>query len=126
MKKTIFILLGSISLLLGIIGVFVPGLPTTPFVLLSSWLFYRSSERLHNLLLESRMGIYIKRYKERGGMGRMTKLYAITIMWIMINISAFGVFETLKMRILLYVLGLIGTVCVVFFVPSEKKKADKE
>lgn len=121
MKKTLYILFGSISLILGVIGVFVPGLPTTPFVLLASWLFYRSSEKLHAKLLNSPMGGYINRYKKRGGMGRTTKIAALCTMWIMINISAFVVFEALSMRIFLYVLGILGTVCVVFIVPSAKK-----
>lgn len=124
MKKTIYIIIGSLSLVLGVIGVFVPGLPTTPFVLLSSWLFYRSSEKLHKRLVGSRLGVYINRYEKRGGMGRTTKIIALCTMWIMINISAFVAFEGVQMRVILYVLGLIGTICVIFVVPSGRKNND--
>lgn len=122
MKKTLYILIGVVSLTLGIIGIFVPGLPTTPFVLLSSWLFYRSSKRLHDWLHASPFGKYIKRYESRGGMGRKTKILALCSMWIMINLSAFLAIESIKMRIILYVLGIIGSICVIYVVPSAKKE----
>lgn len=46
----------------------MPGLPTTPFLLLASWLFYRSSPRLQQWLLDSRLGKYIRSYHSLGGM----------------------------------------------------------
>lgn len=124
MKKTVYIIIGSLSLLLGVIGIFVPGLPTTPFVLLSSWLFYRSSEKMHRWLVGSRLGVYVNRYEKRGGMGRTAKIVALCTMWVMVNISAFVAFESTQMRIILYILGLIGTCCVIFLVPSAKKEKD--
>ena len=118
MRKLLFILGGIISLLLGIVGIFVPGLPTTPFVLLSSWLFYKSSKRMHDWLHRSWMGNYIRRYEEHRGMSKGAKLFSILCMWVMISISAFLLLENLKIRILLIVLGVIGTCCVSFIVPS--------
>ena len=122
MKKLLFIIGGVVSIGLGIVGIFVPGLPTTPFVLLSSWLFYKSSKRLHDWLHRSWMGNYIRRYEEHRGMSKGAKLFSILCMWVMISISAFLLLENLKIRILLLVLGVIGTCCVSFIVPSANKQ----
>lgn len=121
MKKILFITIGVISVVLGIIGIFVPGLPTTPFILLSSWLFYKSSSRLHDWLHRSPLGKYIRSYESRQGMSRTGKLFSIACMWVMISISAFLVIEDFKIRILLLILGVIGTVSVLVIVPTAKK-----
>ena len=108
MKKTIYIIVGCISVVLGIIGIFVPGLPTTPFLLLSSWLFYNSSKRLHDALHRSKwLGPYLRRFQERKGVGWKTKAMSIVCMWTMISISAFAVFENWHVRLLLLGLGVI-------------------
>lgn len=121
MKKAFFITVGIISVLLGVIGIFVPGLPTTPFLLLSSWLFYRSSDRLHDRLHRSRLGVYIRRYESREGASILSKVISLVCMWTMISISAFCFFEHTHMRILLGVLGLIGSYCVIWVVPTAKR-----
>lgn len=122
MKKILFVTLGIISILLGVIGIFVPGLPTTPFLLLSSWLFYKSSKRLHDRLHRSRLGKYIRQYESREGVSRWSKLISIACMWVMISISAFWVLENPHIRILLLILGAIGTGSVLFIVPTAKRK----
>ena len=110
MKKTIYIIIGCISVVLGIIGIFVPGLPTTPFLLLSSWLFYNSSKRLHDALHRSKwLGPYLRRFQERKGVEWKTKAVSIVCMWTMISI------------LLLLGLGVIGTCSVLFIVPNAKK-----
>ncbi|MGL4358745.1 YbaN family protein [Cetobacterium sp.] len=81
MKKKLFFILGCLSLLLGAIGIFLPILPTTPFVLLSAFLFERSSEKFHKLLLENKIfGKYIKDYTEKKGITYKNKIIAITVM----------------------------------------------
>jgi len=66
-KRTIFIIAGIVSLLLGIIGIFLPLVPTTPFILLASILFSKSSERLHRWLLnQPRLGPLIKDWEQYG------------------------------------------------------------
>lgn len=121
MKKILFIIIGILSVILGIIGIFVPGLPTTPFLLLSSWFFYKSSRRLHDWLHLSRLGKYIRRYESGEGISLWSKLFSIACMWTMICISAFLIIENLHLRILLLVLGCIGSVSVLFIVPTAKR-----
>lgn len=122
MRKTIYIIIGILSIVLGIIGIFVPGLPTTPFLLLSSWLFYKSSKKLHDRLHRSRwLGNYIRRYESKQGVGVLSKAISIVCMWGMISLSAFCFIENSHLRILLLVLGVIGTCSVVFIVPNARK-----
>lgn len=121
MKKILYMTIGIVSVILGLIGVFVPGLPTTPFLLLSSWLFYKSSKSLHACLHRSRLGKYIRHYEAREGVSWLSKLISIVCMWTMISISAFLVIENLHVRILLLVLGCIGTGSVLFIVPTARK-----
>ena len=68
MKRYLYVGLGLVAVGLGALGVVVPGLPTTPFLLLASWLFYRSSPKLQQWLLRSWLGQYIRGYQRRGGM----------------------------------------------------------
>lgn len=57
--RSLLIVLGCSAVALGVLGIFVPGLPTTPFLLLASWAFYKGSPRLQRRLLDSRLGTYI-------------------------------------------------------------------
>ena len=122
MKKFLFITIGVLSVILGIIGIFVPGLPTTPYILLSSWLFYKSSKRLHDRLHCSPLGKYIRRYESRQGMSLTGKFFSIACMWIMISISAFLILEDFKIRVLLLILGAIGTGSILLIVPTAKRQ----
>lgn len=109
MKKPLFVFLGSLSLALGIIGIVVPGLPTTSFVLLAAYLYARSSEKLYNKLLNHKfLGGYIRDFQK--GVSIRTKIKAISMMWVMITISGVFFIENLYVRIVLFVVGLIGTI----------------
>lgn len=122
MRKTLYIIIGVISIILGIVGIFVPGLPTTPFLLLSSWLFYKSSKKLHDRLHRSRwLGEYIRRYESKQGVSVLSKLISIVCMWGMICLSAFCFIENSHVKILLFILGGIGTCSIVFIVPNARK-----
>ena len=74
-KKVLFLILGIISLILGIIGIFLPLLPTTPLLLLTSFCFLKSSDRLNEKFMKSKIyEKYVKKFKEQGGMTLKAKL----------------------------------------------------
>jgi len=67
--KPVLVVLGTISLGLGVTGIFLPGLPTTPFLLLTAGLYVRSSERLYAMVLDNRfIGKHIKEFQDNKGM----------------------------------------------------------
>lgn len=122
MKKTIYITLGLLAVGLGVLGVVVPGLPTTPFLLLASWLFVRSSPRLQEWLLRSWMGRYVRGYQRRGGMTRPQKAGAIGMMVAMVALSTFAFIpEGSAARIIVPVAGLVGALTVAFAVPNARE-----
>jgi hypothetical protein len=123
MKKALLIALGLLSLGLGALGVVVPGLPTTPFLLLASWCFYRSSQRLQDWLLKSWLGTYIRGYHRRGGMTIAQKASACGIMMTMVLLSIFVFIPKGSVAgIIVPIAGAIGVLFVIFAVPNSKKK----
>ena len=87
-KKILMICAGSISLALGFLGVFLPVLPTTPFLLLSAYLYLRSSKRLYNWLINHPLlGAYIYNYLHYRAITRSTRHYALFFLWTTLIIS---------------------------------------
>ena len=120
-KSYILIVIGCLSTILGTIGVVVPGLPTTPFVLLASWCFYRSSPRLQKWLLSSFLGKYIRDYTARGGHTLSKRLTIIVLMATMVTISIVFFIHATIMRCVVGAAGIIGCIVVGFFVPKARK-----
>ena len=116
--RVFYIILGCISVVLGTMGIFVPGLPTTPFVLLASWCFYRSSPRLQTWLLNSFLGKYIREYKAQGGITLRKRISIILLMATMVAISTIFFISSMPIRIVVWSAGLIGCVVVGFVVPK--------
>lgn len=119
--RYIYIVLGFITLSLGLLGIVTPGLPTTPFILLTGVLFAKGSPRLHQKLMDNRLtGKYIRRVNE----GFTWKGLAISIgfMWCMIIFTAFAVFDHGTMRFVMLALGVIGTIAQVIVLSKKKRK----
>lgn len=80
--------IGWLSVALGVLGIFLPLLPTTPFLLLAAACFMRSSRRFYLWLVEHpRLGPWIRDYLAGEGIPRKAKIYAISLMWVSIGIS---------------------------------------
>lgn len=87
--KIFYITAGTVALVLGIIGIVLPLLPTTPFLLLASACYIRGSERLHRRLMEHRtLGPYIHAFRSGEGISLKTKLIALLFLWTSLAYSA--------------------------------------
>ena len=110
--------LGVLCIALGVIGVFVPGLPTTEFVLAASYLFARSSPRLERWLESNRwLGPPLRRFKETRGMPRHAKLLALASMWTGLGLSIYALSSVgTAAQVGAALLGVIGTGTILFVV----------
>lgn len=121
MIKYILILLGSIFLGLGFIGIIVPGLPTTPFVLLAAGCYVRSSDRLYSWLLNHKLlGKYVRDFRETRSIPLRIKIISLIVMWIMIGLSIAVFIKIIPVRIIIALLGVIGSI-VILSIPSSGK-----
>lgn len=86
--RYLLLAMGWLSVALGFIGIFVPVLPTTPFLLLAAACFVRSSQRFYNwLVMHPRLGPWFRDYLDGNGIPLKGKVYAIGTMWLSIGIS---------------------------------------
>jgi uncharacterized membrane protein YbaN (DUF454 family) len=118
MKKTLLNIAGVIALLLAILGLFLPLLPTTPFLLLASACFARGSTRLHRWLLQHRVfGAYLRNVEAGNGIPLRAKIVALALMWTSLGVS-FVRFEHTGLRILLFAVGCAVSIYLWRFLPT--------
>lgn len=100
--RWLLIAAGSVSLALGVLGMFLPLLPTTPFLLLSAACYGKSSERFYRWLVNHRLfGAYIQNYLGRRGVPLQAKIYTLGVLWTTILISVAFAVRSLYGRVLL-------------------------
>lgn len=120
LKRSIYIVVGLLCSALGIIGVWVPGLPTTVFILIALWAFSQSSEKLHTWLTHlPLLGAAVKeahRFQHEGTVDRRVKFVSQACSWL----SFIGVTVALQNVIVSVIVGLAAVSCSVFMylVPS--------
>ncbi|MEG2368269.1 MAG: YbaN family protein [Raoultibacter sp.] len=106
MKRILFQTLAWIAFAIGVVGVFVPVLPTTPLLLLATFLFAKSSPRCHAWLLSTKVyRRYVLPFKEAGGIPASTKVRILTVSFVVMGISAYLVPRW-------YIWLVLGLVCL--------------
>lgn len=88
-RRGVYFSIGSVSVVMGVIGIFVPLWPTTCFLLLAGWCFARSSPRAERWLHENRLfGRYLSDYRERGVISSRVRTTSVATLWVFIALSA--------------------------------------
>jgi len=109
--RAILITSGTIFLGLGLIGIFIPILPTTPFLLLAAACYARSSQRFYNWLMNNRwFGSYIKNYRDGRGIPLKFKILTITLLWLTILTSIYFVINNFLIEIILIIIAIGVTI----------------
>lgn len=110
LKNTILTVLGLLAVALALIGIILPVLPTTPFLLLAAGLFVRSSKRMHDWLMRNRiLGPYLHTYLACRAVSRRTRKHALIFLWTSLSLSMLWIDKPI-VRIILPIVGLVVTV----------------
>jgi uncharacterized membrane protein YbaN (DUF454 family) len=108
-RRAALLVCGTLSLGLGVLGIFVPLLPTTCFLLVAAWCYARSSQRLYDRLMRARwIGGYLRRYRDERSIPIHVKIASLVMMWITIGYSVL-VFPNMAVRIALLVTAIAVT-----------------
>ena len=113
--RLLWVLLGSLSVGMGVIGIFVPGWPTTIFLIIASYFYIRSSEKLYDWLINNKiLGIYLKNYYSGKGMPLKAKIFSILMMWSfgLLSIFLWIPSNLMIVKITVFILLVIGTIFI--------------
>jgi uncharacterized membrane protein YbaN (DUF454 family) len=121
LKRQLLLAAGTLSLAIGIAGIVIPLLPTTPFLLLAAGCYLRSSPRFYNWLMGNRwLGAYIRNYIGGRGMPLKVKLFTIALLWATIGVSIWLTAKPIVTIILLIV--AVGVSLHIIFIRARRPK----
>ena len=121
-KRTIYVFIGTIFLVIGAIDVVIPVLPTTPFLLLAAACYLRGPDRLHHWMINTRIfGEFIRNYREGKGITFRNKLLTIALLWVSISFSALFIIERPMIKALLFLIA-IAVSTHILLLPTYKQK----
>jgi len=122
--RYLLIIAGTIFLGCGIIGIFLPILPTTPFLLLAAACYARSSKRFYDWLMNNKwFGTYIKNYREGRGVPLKVKVFTISLLWTTILFSVFFVISNFWIKIVLIIIAIGVTIHILTIKTCKQKRS---
>lgn len=114
--KALLFVIGTLSIGLGVIGIVVPLLPTTPLLLLGAACYVRSSDNLYMKLLKNKwLGGYIEDFQVKKGITLKNKIISITALWLSMGISLYFAITTLWMSAILVIIALAVSIYISSF-----------
>lgn len=114
--RIFFIVLGIVCVVLAGLGVLLPGLPATPFLLLASYAFALSSKRMHDWLINHKVfGPILSDFLDRRGIRLHIKIISLVLMWGMMLISVFFLIENNTVKYIAAGGALVGTFAILRF-----------
>lgn len=124
--KILLNIIGSIAVILAILGVFLPLLPTTPFLLLASACYMRGSERLHRWLLNNRLfGEYLRNIENKRGMPLRGKIITLAVLWASMSYSIYIV-KAVFLKGMLVAIGIGVTIMILRMKTLETAVRERE
>ena len=126
LARVVFFLLGTFFVVLGAIGILLPVLPTTPFMLLAAACYARSSLRFYNWLLNNKIfGPTIRQWREDGSVALKTKVLAIALLVLTLGTSVTFFVPKVYVRLVLVLVG-VWVIWFILRLPTRAKKRDPE
>jgi len=125
-KRATLTLLGFLCVAIGIIGIVVPGLPTTVFMIIAAWLFSISNPRFEKWLLGlPKIGPAIENFRNGLGMPLKAKIFAVSSIFIFTALASILLIVNLLVRALIILVAFFGIWYIVSRVPTREKVIDK-
>ncbi|HWO96748.1 MAG TPA: YbaN family protein [Bacillus sp. (in: firmicutes)] len=121
-KRYILMFLGTASLIVGVAGIILPLIPTTPLLLLAAICYGKSSDKLYRWLLNTKfLGSYIRAYQEGKGIPLKAKVTSVMILWLTAGYSIFYLVPLILVKFIL----LLVVIYISYFILS-RKTAERE
>ena len=113
LRKGFYTVCGVLFVGLATLGIVLPLLPTTPFLLLAAACFIRSSDKRYQWLITHKwFGSYIRNYREHRALTRRAKVVTVVLLWVTLGFTIFGLLNNLILQIALFLIGTGVTVHV--------------